>query len=145
MGWRMQIVGEPNPRAIQNWMMQAGGGEMLRAAVVYMVKAGLTLCATAHDAIMILAPVDRLEADVALAREIMERVSLSFTRGLLVRTDARLLRPGERYLEPRASRMWQLITDLLEDGSHASRTCAPASSHLLASETDLLTSEHPGH
>ena len=117
---------------------------MLRAAVVYMVRAGLTLCATAHDAIMIEAPLDRLDADVALAREIMERVSLSFTRGLLVRTEARLLRRGAL---PGAAgeRMWRLITDLLEDGSHASRTCAPASSHLLASETDLLTSEHPGH
>ena len=28
------------------------------------------------------------------------------------------LRPGERYLEPRSTRMWQLITDLLEDASH---------------------------
>ena len=45
---------------------------------------------------------------------------LSFTRGLTVRTDARILRPGERYLEPRAARMWQLITELLnDDTSHA--------------------------
>jgi hypothetical protein len=100
MGWRMHVVGEPNPRSVQNWMMQASGAEMMRAAVVKMVLAGLTLCATAHDAIMIEAPLDRLADDVALAREIMERVSLSFTRGLLVRTDVRLLRPGERYLEP---------------------------------------------
>ena len=120
MGWRMQIVGEPNPRAIQNWAMQAGGAEMLRAAVVKIVQAGLTLCATAHDAIMIEAPLDRLTEDVALAREIMERVSLSFTHGLLVRTDARVLRPGERYLEPRGIRMWQLVTELLNDGPHAS-------------------------
>ena len=74
MGWQMQVVGEPNPRAIQNWMMQASGAEMLRAAVVKMVHAGLTLCATAHDAIMIEAPVEGLAEEVALAREIMERV-----------------------------------------------------------------------
>jgi DNA polymerase I-like protein with 3'-5' exonuclease and polymerase domains len=114
MGWHMQIVGEPNPRAIQNWMMQASGAEMLRAAVVKMVQAGLTLCATAHDAIMILAPLDTLARDVATAREIMERVSLSFTRGLLVRTDAHVLRPGERYLEPRGKRMWELMMSLLD-------------------------------
>jgi DNA polymerase I len=121
IGWRMQIVGEPNPRAIQNWMMQAVGAEMLRAAVVYMVRADLTLCATAHDAIMIQAPLDQLADHVALAREIMERVSLSFTRGLLVRTDVRILRPGQRYLEPRGERMWRLVTDLLggDDGSDA--------------------------
>ena len=28
MGWRMQIAGEPNPRAVQNWMMQAAGAEL---------------------------------------------------------------------------------------------------------------------
>ena len=122
MGWRMQILGEPNPRAVQNWMMQASGAEMLRAAVVKMVRAGLTLCATAHDAIMIEAPIDRLEADVALAREIMERVSLSFTCGLLVRTDVRVIRPGERYIEPRGAPMWETVMTLLEecDGSRTS-------------------------
>jgi hypothetical protein len=120
MGWRMQIIGEPNPRAIQNWIMQATGAEMLRAAVVYMVRSGLTLCATAHDAIMVLAPLDRLSNDVALAREIMERVSLSFTHGLLVRTETKVLLPGERYLEPRGRRMWELVIGLLQDASHTS-------------------------
>jgi DNA polymerase I-like protein with 3'-5' exonuclease and polymerase domains len=114
MGWRLRVVGEPNPRSIQNWMMQASGAEMLRAAVVKMVQAGLTLCATAHDAVMVQAPLDTLSQDIVLAREIMERVSLSFTRGLLVRTDARVLRPGERYLEPRGKRMWELMMSLLE-------------------------------
>jgi DNA polymerase-1 len=120
MGWRMQVVGEPNPRSVQNWMMQASGAEMLRAAVVKMVQAGLTLCATAHDAIMIEARIDRLEADVALAREIMERVSLSFTRGLLVRTEKHALLAGERYLEPRSTPTWRFIAALLEDASHGS-------------------------
>ena len=113
LGWRMRIVGEPNPRAIQNWTMQTIGAEMLRAAVVIMVRTGLTLCATAHDAIMIQSPIDQLEADVVVARNIMERVSLSFTRGLLVRTDVRILRPGERYLEPRGARMWETVMGLL--------------------------------
>jgi hypothetical protein len=119
MGWHLHIIGEPNPRAIQNWTMQASGAEMMQAAVVKMIRAGLTLCATAHDAIMILAPVDRLASDVILAREIMERVSLSFTRGLLVRTEVRVLLPGERLLEPRGVRMWNLVMDLLAeiDGS----------------------------
>jgi hypothetical protein len=103
-----------NARALQNWFMQATGGEMMRAAVVYMVRAGLTLCATAHDAIMIMAPVDSMDRDVALAREIMERVSLSFTRGLMVRTEVKTLMPGERYLEKRGRKMWDLIMGMLE-------------------------------
>jgi hypothetical protein len=115
MGWRLRIVGDPNPRAIQNWTMQASGAEMMRAAVVKMVRAGLTLCATAHDAIMLIAPLDQLAADVATAREIMQRVSLSFTRGLMIRTDAKILRPGERLIEPRGTRMWNMVTGLLAE------------------------------
>jgi hypothetical protein len=57
---------------------------------------------------------DTLPRDVAHAREIMERVSMSFTRGLPVRTDERVLRPGERYLEPRGKRMWELMMSLLD-------------------------------
>jgi hypothetical protein len=113
MGWSMAVTGDPNVRALQNWTMQATGAEMLRAAVVKMVRAGLTLCATAHDAILILAPLDRLEADVTLAREIMGRVSLSLTRGLLVTTTAHVIWPGNRYLEPRGWRMWDLVTGLV--------------------------------
>jgi hypothetical protein len=115
MGWRMAITGEPNPRALQNWMMQATGAEMLRAAVVKMMRAGLTLCATAHDAIMVLTPLDRMKADVARAQEIMERVSLSFTNGMLVRTTAKELLPGHRLLEKRGERMWSLMTKLLAE------------------------------
>jgi len=115
MGWQLHIVGEPNPRAIQNWTMQASGAEMLRAAVVKMVRAGLTLCATAHDAIMLMAPLDRLVEDLAAARAIMERASLSFTRGLRVRTEAKILLPGQRLLEPRGARMWDLVMGLLAE------------------------------
>jgi hypothetical protein len=86
---------------------------MMRAAVVKMVRAGLYLCATAHDAIMIQAPLESLKTDVALAQSIMERISLSFTQGLLVRTEAKVLRPGERMIEKRGERMWSLVIDLL--------------------------------
>jgi hypothetical protein len=115
MGWRMAITGEPNPRALQNWPMQATGAEMLRAAVVKMMRAGLTICATAHDAIMILAPLARWQSEVAEAQEIMSRVSLSFTRGLWVPTTAKVLLPGERLVEKRGERMWTLMMSLLAE------------------------------
>ena len=115
LGWRLAIVGEPNRRAVQNWTMQAIGAEMMRAAVVKMVRAGLCLCATAHDAILIQTPLERLETDIALARGIMERVSLSFTKGLLVRTEAKTLLPGQRMIEARGEKMWSLVTNLLAE------------------------------
>jgi hypothetical protein len=122
MGWHMAITGDPNPRTLQNWMMQATGAEMLRAAVVKMMQIGLTPCALAHDAIMVQIPVERMNIDIAQAQEIMERASLSFTSGLRVRTTARVLLPGQRLLEKRGERMWSLMLKLLaeveNDGSH---------------------------
>jgi hypothetical protein len=122
MGWRMAITGEPSIRTLMNWMAQSTGAEMMRAAVVKMMQAGLAPCALAHDAIMVLAPVDRIQTDTAQAQAIMERVSLSFTHGLRVRTTARVLLPGQRLLEKRGERMWSLMMKLLEevesDGSH---------------------------
>jgi DNA polymerase I len=115
MGWRMHVTGEPNARSLQNWPIQATGAEMLRAAVVKLVRAGLTLCATAHDAILLLAPLPQLHTAIATAREIMERTSLSFTRGLLVRTDVKVLLPGQRLIEPRGERMWKEVMTLLAE------------------------------
>lgn len=113
MGWRMSIAGEPNPRALQNWMMQATGAEMMRCAVVKLVRAGFQVCATAHDALLILVPAEQAQADIRTARSIMERVSLSFTRGLRVRTDAKVLMPGDRLIEGRGRPIWDMVCQSL--------------------------------
>jgi hypothetical protein len=115
MGWRMAITGEPNPRTLMNWRMQATGAEMMRAAVVKMLRIGLRPCATAHDSVMILSPLDQMKTAAAQAQEIMERTSLSFTNGLRVRTTVRELLPSQRFLEKRGERMWLLIMKLLTE------------------------------
>jgi hypothetical protein len=115
LGWRLVLSGEPNPRTLQNWMMQATGAEMLRAAVVKMMRAGLVLVATAHDSVMILTPLDRRQADIARAREIMERVAVTITCGLPARTTVRELLPGQRLVEKRGEHMWSLMMRLLAE------------------------------
>jgi hypothetical protein len=139
MGWSMHVDQNTKPRTLLNWMMQATGGEMLRAAVVMLVRAGFTICATAHDAVMLLEPVERLSERVAAAREIMERVSLSLTAGILVRTKATLVLPGQRLLDKETRPMWDQITGLLED-----LTCAPAR-HFMRASAQVPAHEHaPG-
>jgi hypothetical protein len=120
MGWRMAITGEPNPRTLMNWRMQATGAEMMRAAVVKMLRIGLQPCATAHDAVLVLVPLEQITTAVAQAQEIMERVSLSFTKGLRVRTTAKVLLPGQRLLEKRGERMWALMMELLAEAERPS-------------------------
>jgi hypothetical protein len=99
-------------RTLLNWMMQSCGAEMLRAAVVLLIQEGFTVCATAHDSILFLMPLDDLEEWVALAREVMEQVSLTFTNGILVRTKAKIVRPGERLLDRDTRPMWDRIANL---------------------------------
>lgn len=42
----------------------------------------------------------------------MEKVSLTFTNGILVRTKAKIVRPGERLLDRDTRPMWERIARL---------------------------------
>jgi hypothetical protein len=116
MGWSMYVDQRVGHRTLLNWPMQSTGGEMLRAAVVMLVRAGFTICATAHDAIMLLMPFDRLlDERVTAAQEIMERVSVSFTDGIVVRTKPHVVRPGERLLDGETRPMWERVMAVIGD------------------------------
>ena len=56
-----------------NFPMQANGAEMMRLAAIASTEAGVEVCAPVHDAFLITAPLDQLDADVALMRELMSR------------------------------------------------------------------------
>jgi DNA polymerase I-like protein with 3'-5' exonuclease and polymerase domains len=126
LGWSMRvrgftkvIGGQMKPakvrrRALQNWPMQTAGSEMLRAAIVVLGRAGFKILTTAHDAIVFEMPLATLDADIDRARELMERVSLSLTRGVRVKTEVTIIRPGERMIEARAAKVWGLILELAE-------------------------------
>jgi hypothetical protein len=119
MGWATHVDLSVSRRTLANWMMQASGAEMLRAAVVFLLQEGFTICATAHDSVLLLVPLDGLSERVALTQTIMERVSLTFTEGLRVPTKTQIVLPGERLLDNETRPMWDRITRLagLETGS----------------------------
>src|SRR3989442_15746269 len=58
-----------------NFPVQATCADILRIACIMATRRGLELLAPVHDALLIEAPIDRIEADVALLREIMRRAS----------------------------------------------------------------------
>lgn len=129
MGWSVKVrrypqqrdfvqprPGKVNLRALQNFQAQAGGAEMLRAAIVLLGRAGFKMLATAHDSILFEIPLATLERDIVRAQNLMERVSLSFTRTVRVTTSATIVRPGKRWpLGDRDQRIWELILALLEE------------------------------
>jgi hypothetical protein len=88
---------------------------MMRLAAIGATEAGLEVCCPVHDAFLLCAPIDRLNEDVARMREVMRRASVAVTGGLEVRTDVKLVRAGERYVDERGTAMWSRINSLLDE------------------------------
>ena len=75
-GWTCRTgITEFNERSIRNWPVQAAGADILRIACILAARHGIKLLAPIHDAVLIEAPIERIEADVALMQEIMRRAS----------------------------------------------------------------------
>ena len=66
---------ESNPRSLRNFPMQANGADMMRLAACLATERGIEVCATVHDAFLIIAPLERLEEDVARMRAAMAEAS----------------------------------------------------------------------
>jgi len=112
-GWQMRTTAAINPRSLRNFPMQANGAEMLRLACCLTTEAGIEVCAPVHDALLICAPLDELESDVAHTQALMAAASRTVLDGFELRTSARLVRYPERYSDPRGAVMWEKVQQLL--------------------------------
>jgi DNA polymerase-1 len=121
MGWFCRTgITEFNERSIVNFPVQGTGADILRIACVWAARHGLELCAPIHDAILIEAPVERIDADVALLQEIMRRASravLTPNGGTAyeLRTDAKIIRYPDRYTDTRGDEIWARVLELLAE------------------------------
>ena len=77
--------------------------------------AGIEICAPIHDAFLIQAPLDRLDADVERMRELMTEAGRAVTGGFPVRTDATVVRFPDRYMDEGGQDMWDRVMALLSD------------------------------
>ena len=113
-GWQLQVAGQPNPRSLANFPMQANGAEMLRIACILMTEAGIRVCAPVHDAVLIEAPLGELDERVRQAQELMSETSRQVLGGFKLTTDADIYRYPERYRdEERGGAFWDKVMDLL--------------------------------
>ena len=121
LGWECRTgITEFNGRSIANFPVQATGADILRLSIVWATRHGLRLLAPVHDALLIEAPIERIEADVALLQEIMRRASrvvLNPTAdGMLeLRTDAKIIRYPDRYTDPRGDAIWKHVLTFLAE------------------------------
>jgi DNA polymerase I len=112
-GWRVHVSENPNPRSLRNFPMQANGAEMLRLACCFATERGVEVCAPVHDAVLICAPIDRLEDDITIMRTAMAEASRVVLAGFELRTDvSRVLFP-DRYQDPRGIAMWEKVIGLI--------------------------------
>ena len=73
-----------------------------------------------HDAVLIEAPIEKIEADVALMQEIMRRASRIVLNADAagtheLRTDAKIIRYPDRYTDRRGDEIWRRVLQLLDE------------------------------
>ena len=108
-GWTVHVEGDANPRSLRNFPMQANGAEMLRLACILTTETGIRVCAPVHDALLIEAPLEELDATVAKTQELMAEASRVVLDGFELRSDAKAVRHPNRYMDPRGERMWNTV------------------------------------
>jgi DNA polymerase-1 len=113
-GWRLQVPAVSNERSLRNFPMQANGAEMLRLACCLGTERGIELCAPVHDAVLICAPLERSEADVARMQDAMREASRIVLDGFELGTDAQVVRYPNRYMDERGAVMWGRVMNLID-------------------------------
>jgi hypothetical protein len=113
-GWTIHIGAESNPRSLRNFPMQANGAEMLRLACCLATERGIEVCAPVHDAVLICAPLDRLDDDIVRMRAAMAEASRAVLGGFELGTDATVVRYPDRYADKRGAKMWHEVTSLID-------------------------------
>jgi len=111
--WCIHVGADSNPRSLRNFPMQANGAEMLRLACCLATERGIEVCAPVHDAVLICAPLDQLPQDVCRMQAAMAEASRIVLNGFELRTDAKVIKYPDRYMDPRGAAMWEKVSRLV--------------------------------
>ncbi|MFU2207720.1 DNA polymerase [Solidesulfovibrio sp. C21] len=115
-GWGLHIlnVSDRSKNSLRNFPMQANGSDMLRLACVMMKRKGVSVIATVHDAVLIEANTDCIEANRDEAMAIMGNTSRELLGTLTLRADSKIIYEGDRYMDERGRNMWGLMMRKIE-------------------------------
>ena len=98
--------------------MQAGGAEMMRLACCEATEAGLMICAPIHDALLLEAPAEDIDAQIPQLTNIMQHASeLVLGEGRICGVDVDKVIYPDRYSDERGEVMWDRVMDILADGN----------------------------
>lgn len=123
VGWPMAVHAETKRRTVLNFPAQAGGADCMRLAAIAATEAGTKICAVAHDAFWIAAPLPDLDDAIATMTQTMIRASNVITGGLdiPVKVSAVARYPqclGDvRKPDAKGQAMWNEIKNLIRGGN----------------------------
>ncbi len=151
-GWRVKVEAGCKPGFVRNFPMQSNGAEMLRLACSLVTEAGITVCASLHDALLIEAPIDTLGDAVERTRKLMAAASATVLDDFELRSEFKVVRYPDHIRSAKGERLWrevECILDKLDAQTKSGRqspahqrdkTCPPMSSrpiYLSLSKEDL--------
>ncbi len=143
-GWTVHTGTNSNPRSLRNFLMQANGAEMLRLACCFAVERGIKVCAPVHDALLIEAPLAYLDAAAAVTQAAMSDASAVVLDGFRLRSDSKIVRYPDRYMDERGAVMWKTVQSILNGFG----TIEPVHERKPICSTvnrKMFTSEHPSY
>lgn len=114
-GWNIHVNDTPNPRSLANFPMQANAAEMLRLACCLMTDKNINICAPVHDAVLIEAPLDKLEHSIEVTKQCMRKASSIILNGFELNSDVDIVRYPDRYMDKRGEKMWDSIWETIAD------------------------------
>jgi hypothetical protein len=118
-GWAVHVGTDANPRSLRNFPMQGNGAEMMRLACCLATERGITICAPVHDALLVEADIDEIDAVVTRTQEAMREASIIVLDGFEIRVDAKIVCHPDRYLDERGRAMWETVNRLLTESESA--------------------------
>ena len=122
-GWEIHVGPQSNPRSLSNFPMQANGSEMLRLACCLGTERGICVCAPVHDALLIEAGAENIDAAVDDTRRVMAEASRIVLSGFELRTDVKIVRYPDRYMDSRSQAMWNMVMNILSQKCFEARVC----------------------
>jgi len=105
--------GDPNVRSLSNFPCQGNAADMLRLAAGFICDGGIMLDATIHDAVLIEADTDAIDAAVDRAQRHMDRASELVLYGFRLRTDCELIHWPDRYRDNRGAAFFDELMERL--------------------------------
>lgn len=114
-GWQLQSSEKAKTKSLANFPMQANGAEMLRLACCLATEAGINACAPVHDALLIMADVDKISEAVAVTQAAMAEASRLVLTRLELRTDVKVFQHPDRYADERGTEMWVNVMTILNE------------------------------